>query len=276
MKEDIIQRVNDLTDRANRQENKLDAVVKKLNENSDEVLVLRRYIRRQIKRDFQTLYKELYTLQQGDYYRAFFADDGLFYYFACLWGYMRRYMPEGEPIGRKTVDTLVGRYVMPIRNALILLRGQLDKHWQNEEGNMKMEMNLYEIETSTDFVELDNRLQYLRGQVDEKRRDANRLFYEHLWTLVEPLVGCLEGEGIDRFEQLGDEDLTAEVSRWVLQLRVALEAGGLSLAEPVPGDACTDDVECYVQSRSVAFATPMIRRKSDGCVFVKGIVPVTD
>lgn len=274
--ESYTERLNRLTDRINVQERKLSDVIRKLNEKSEEVLMFRKYIQLRIKRDFQALYKEFYVLQQSDYYRTFFTDDGLLYYFACMWGYMQHYMPEGTISDSRVVNVLIGRYMVPIQNALVLLRGQLDKHRLDEPENLKIEMNLYGIETSNNFLELDERLQHLHGLVDEKRHETNHLFYERLWMLVEPLVASIEDEFLVCLEQDGATVPAVEVRHWVLQLRAALEAGGLSVAEPVSDDVCANDAGCYVQSRNADFSIPMIRRESDGYIFVKGILPVTE
>ena len=117
-------------------------------------------------------------------------------------------------------------------------------------------------------------LNYLRDQVAERRADPNRLFYEQLWTLVEPFVKQLENVGFRPSESDFASVGFGSVSDFLHRLRDALRRGGLEVVcSPEECVAGTDEEDCFVVSRDAGFATPAIVRRSDGYVFVKGVRP---
>lgn len=270
--ESFTERLNVLTNRYNNQQKLLEDLIRQLNGLAGEVRTLRECLRVQMEERFRLLYKELYDLKVTDCYSRFFCNDGLLYFFACICGYMKRYAADGENPDRKVMSRMVGRYVTPIQNRIVLLRSLLKRHADSEEEITKSEMNLYEITTSDDMPMLQQRLQNLCEQVDERRADANRIFYDRLWTLVEPCVAQIEGGCFDGWEAGGD---VRAVGSFMDRMKDALEQGGLAIDFAPEGDVPADDGR-FTKAASAEFATPAVWRKSDGHVFVKGVVPVKE
>lgn len=255
--------------------NELKACTAKVKAQGDKLEDLHECERQRIIGEFKAAFRERYAMEETDYYRHFFCDEGLFYHFSRAYGYVEHYLREPAAGGENQGRYFVGQYIFPIQNWIILLRTQLRKHTEDLLPAMKQEMNVNELETSPSLSTLQARLNYLHEQVREKRVDANRLFYEQLWTLMEPFVKQLESGCFQSLESGHAPASFDGVHRFLYSVKAALEQGGLEVVEvPESYHGPLDEEDCFVRSRDVGFATPAIIRRSDHYVFVKGMLPV--
>ena len=194
--------------------------------------------------------------------------------FARAYGYAECRLRRADTDAEKHWRYFAGECICPLQNRVILLRTGLRKHDESLNPLLEQEMNVNELNASPSLALLQERLNYLRDQVAERRADPNRLFYEQLWTLVEPFVKQLENVGFRPSESDFASVGFGSVSDFLHRLRDALRRGGLEVVcSPEECVAGTDEEDCFIVSRDAGFATPAIVRRSDGYVFVKGVRP---
>ena len=241
---------------------------------SDRLDDLRECECRRIVGEFKAAFRERYAYEKADHYRRFFCDEGMLHYFARAYGYAECRLRRADTDAEKHWRYFAGECICPLQNRVILLRTGLRKHDESLNPLLEQEMNVNELNASPSLALLQERLNYLRDQVAERRADPNRLFYEQLWTLVEPFVKQLENVGFRPSESDFASVGFGSVSDFLHRLRDALRRGGLEVVcSPEECVAGTDEEDCFVVSRDAGFATPAIVRRSDGYVFVKGVRP---
>lgn len=255
-------------------DSKVDPLKKKIDSLEKQNDALVKYARGQIRSSFELYSKEYYELKRIDNYNHFFSNVGGFLSsFARIWGYTNCYLDENKTIEQKVIERLIGKYIDPIRNLLIILQNNIRKYDLNQNEMILMDIEKYEIETTEDFNLLQERLKSCRERLEEAQHNMNLLFYENLWKSVKPFVLQIEQDYFENLQETNVESARAAIMEYVCQLKEVLEQAGVLVIDGPSGlDVTLDWNEYFLESDSVNFATPLIMRKEDHFVYAKGII----
>lgn len=235
---------------------------------------LMKYIRRQIRSSFELYSKEYYELKRADNYNHFFSNVGGFLpSFARIWGYVNFYLNGNNTIEQKVIERLIGKYIDPIRNLLIILQNNIQKYELNQNEMILMDIEKYEIDTTDDFDLLQERLKSCQERLEEAQHNMNLLFYENLWESVKPFVKQIEQDYFDDLQKISVESACIAIVEYVCQLKDVLEQAGILVIDtPADLDITLDSDECFLETASANFSIPLIMRKEDHFVYVKGVI----
>lgn len=255
-------------------DSKVDPLKKKIDSLEKQNDALMEYVRGQIRSSFELYSKEYYELKRADNYNHFFSNVGGFLSsFARIWGYANCYLGENKTIEQKVIERLIGKYIDPIRNLLIILQNNIRKYDLNQNEMILMDIEKYEIETTVDFNLLQERLKSCRERLEEAQHNMNPLFYENLWKNVKPFVLQIEQDYFENLQETNVESARAAIMEYVYQLKDVLEQAGVLVIDGPSGlDVALDWNEYFLESDSVNFTTPLIMRKEDHFVYAKGII----
>lgn len=235
---------------------------------------LMKYIRRQIRSSFELYSKEYYELKRADNYNHFFSNVGGFLpSFARIWGYVNFYLDGNNTIEQKVIERLIDKYIDPIRNLLIILQNNIQKYELNQNEMILMDIEKYEIDTTDDFDLLQERLKSCQERLEEARHSMNLLFYSNLWESVKPFVKQIELDYFDDLQKISVEPACTAIVEYVCQLKDVLEQAGILVIDtPADLDMTLDRDEYFLETANANFSIPLIMRKEDHFVYVKGVI----
>ena len=230
-----------------------------------------------IQKEFKEVYKELYELNTVDCYIQFFNNNGgFFYFYSQFYGYMKRCTENSLDVDEKIIKRIVGHYIIPFQNCLVSLRGSLQRHRDNAAIVLEEALNMHGFEGLDETLKLKEQVVLIKKQTEEKHQDMNFLFYSQLWEHIEPLIEQIENGCFDHLEEKTAEVAIVYIQEYLSKLTKAFEEGGLAIIEsPSQLGVGNAEDDYFISSQSIDFATPLVMRKTDGYVFIKGILPVT-
>lgn len=220
-----------------------------------------------------------YELKRIDILNKFFSNEGGFLsIMSRAIGFIKCRIQPNINVDKNLISSFVSLCIGPINNNIIILQenlNNLDKEIYNDIQNDIKNI----IENSSADIMVNNLQTYQDNLYKEKYLKHNYIFYTNLWHNVEPFIKLIE-MGI--FDDIKEEEPTIarnNILKFLHYLSKAIELSDIIIANTpnnLPNDLkikCSNCEENYFLTLSeIKFPTPLIIRKFDEFVYVKGVM----